>query len=339
MSELLPPNLIHVSDEEPGYTRIYAGKKALYLDEQGSEIADRRVLDRIQQLVIPPQWQDTWICKLDNGHLQCTGRDDRQRKQYLYHPDWMEFRQQNKFARVAEFGQALPQLRARINTYLKSSGYPKEKVLAIAVKLLDLHYLRIGNDFYRNENDTYGLTTLRRKHLDREGDVLKLSYKAKSNKYRNISVTNRKLVKLLSEINELPGYEVFRYQESRDRIPIDSSDVNAFIRQLSHDQFSAKDFRTWGGTVSAVEAYPEALQEVAQNPRKQLEAAIVRRVAKRLGNTVATAREYYIHPSILNHLATKPPPESLTQASTEPFFKPTEATVLTILNHTTLLSS
>ncbi len=325
-----PSHLIYVSDQEPGLARMTDGDRVIYLDENGKEVLDEFQIERIDKLVIPPNWKDTWICKLENGHLQCTGRDERNRKQYLYHADWLEYRQKSKFKRMVEFGEALPEIRKRINHHLEEAGFNKEKVLAIAIKLLDLHFLRIGNDFYLSENETYGLTTLRRKHIEKNGKSLELSYKGKSNKYRNISIENRKLVKLLQEVNELPGYEVFRYKEGGERKRIDSGDVNAFIRDLSEDQFSAKDFRTWGGTVSAVEIYPEALREVEENPKKKLETAIVRRVSKILGNTVSTAREYYIHPKVLKYLIEHGNEIPIDQKKKE-FFKEEEAKVLAIL--------
>ncbi len=326
---LTPPNIVYVTDEDPGYTRIWQGDRMVYLDEQGTEIADKKVIQRMEQLVIPPNWEDTWICKLENGHLQCTGRDEKGRKQYLYHPDWMEYRQRNKFEKLKEFGEALPEMRKKINDYLDQEGYPKSKILALAVKLLDLHFLRIGNDYYLSENETYGLTTLRRKHLEEGGDKLKLSYKAKSNKVRNISIKNKKLTKLLLEVNELPGYEVFRYEEDGERKRIDSGDVNDFIRKISDDQFSAKDFRTWGGTVSAVQVFEEAKAETEGNSRKKLEPAIVRRVAKILGNTISTAREYYIHPQVLNHLLEE---DEINLPKEEDYFKKSEQLVLDILS-------
>lgn len=286
----IPKSLIYVLDSEPGIIRKRARQKILYVDESGLEVVDEKILDRITHLVIPPNWKNCWICKLENGHLQATGRDERNRKQYLYHRDWLSYRQQNKFNRMIEFGESLPTIRRKINQYLNQPEYNKEKVLAIALKLLDLHYLRIGNDFYLSENETYGLTTLRRKHLDLEKGKLNIHYKAKSNKYRNISVENKKLLKLITEVNELPGYEVFRYREGGESRRIDSSDVNQFIRTVSHGDFTAKDFRTWGGTVSALDVYDDAKKEVNESKNKKLETAIVKHVSRILGNTVATAR-------------------------------------------------
>lgn len=298
-SSSLPENLVYVTDEEPGIFRKKERKKILYVDEEGLEVVDEEILVRIEKLVIPPNWENTWICKLENGHLQATGRDDRNRKQYLYHEDWLTYRQKSKFDKLHEFGKVLPSIRKKISEDLNLDGYPKEKILAISVKLLDLHYLRIGNDFYLSENETYGLTTLRRKHLDIANNSLKISYKAKSNKYRNIAVKNKKLVKLISEINELPGYEVFQYKDGSSKHRIDSSDVNEYIREVSGNDFTAKDFRTWGGTVNAIEVLDAAKKEVADSKNKKLETSIVRQVSKILGNTVATARDYYIHPKVL----------------------------------------
>ena len=331
----IPKNLVYVSDSEPGILRKRKGKKVIYVMTQDWMLLMKKFWNGYSKLVIPPNWKDCWICKLENGHLQATGRDERNRKQYLYHQDWLSYRQQNKFDKMIEFGHALPDIRKKLNDHLNHSGFEKEKVLAIAVKLLDLHYLRVGNDFYLSENETYGLTTLRRKHLAKEGGKLKLSYKAKSNKYRNISVENRKLVKLLTEVNELSGYEVFRYQENGHAKRIDSADVNEFIRQISGGDFTAKDFRTWGGTVSAVEVYPKALKDVERSKNKKLETAIIRGVAKILGNTVATAKAYYIHPKVLNALTNRGLEtfqKRVKKADHEGrYFKPNEALALKIL--------
>lgn len=306
----------------------------VYTDAGGREITDEKVIRRIRELVIPPNWQEVWICKTANGHLQCTGRDERNRKQYLYHADWLAYSQKAKFQHLVAFGQCLPHMRRQINHLLSSEGYGRKKVLAIALKLLDLHYLRIGNDFYLSENETYGLTTLRRKHLTDHGRQIRLSYKAKSNKYRTIRVENKKLVRLLREMNELPGYEVFRYETCDGPRRIDSAGVNELIRELSGADFSAKDFRTWGGTVAAVEVWAKARKETA-GTRRKLEVAIVREVAKILGNTVATAREYYIHPKVLKILTGEGPEPFEHQLDPRKYqgsyFKKSEALVLAML--------
>ena len=302
-----PESLKYVSDDLPGYTRVCMEEAISYCDERGNTITDQKELERIKSLVIPPNWKDVWICKSPEGHLQATGKDEKGRKQYLYHEEWIAYRQLYKFSSLFDFGMTLPEIRKKINkdldapnNYRGSMNY--KKVLALAVKLLDCHYLRIGNDFYLHENETYGLTTLRRKHLDKEGNALKLSYKAKSGKQRNIKIDNKILVNLLLKANELPGYEIFRYKEGSKTYRIHSEDVNAYIKEASGQDFSAKDFRTWGGTVTAIDKYEEALDYTREGSNRKLETSIVRKVAKTLGNTVNTAREYYIHPKVLDAL-------------------------------------
>lgn len=298
-----PPHICFVCDDDPGYKRIKKGKKFGYFDTATNhEVTDPKVISRIENLVIPPMWKGVWICKNKNGHIQVTGLDLKNRKQYLYHPDWVEYRQKNKFNRLKAFGRVLPRIRKRLDYYLNKEGFGKDRILAISLKMLDHYYLRIGNGRYETENKTFGLTTLRRKHLIEEHGNISLSYKAKSGILKNITIRNKKLKKLLREINELPGYEIFRYHENGKTARLDSRDVNEFISQLAEDEFTAKDFRTWAGTVKAIEHYPEALKEVTGNPRKKLETTLVRRVAKDLGNTVSVCRQYYIHPNVLETL-------------------------------------
>ncbi|SFU55164.1 DNA topoisomerase-1 [Pustulibacterium marinum] len=305
MNTQCPPQLIYVSDTDPGFTRKKKGKKFLYLDQQRNPISRPEVLQRIEKLVIPPMWESTWICPKDNGHIQATGNDLKKRKQYIYHTEWVNYRQHSKFDKLFDFGNSLSSMRRKINEDLKEPDFTYRKTLALAVKLLDCNYLRIGNDFYLNENETYGLTTIRRKHLDVMKGKVHIEYKAKSNKYRKIDVTNKRLVNLLKEINELPGYEVFRYKEGSKTHRICSDDVNQYIREISGHNFSAKDFRTWGGTVTAIDEFENAKQYCEAGANRKLDTAIVRRVSKILGNTVATARAYYIHPVVLQTLLTK----------------------------------
>lgn len=298
-----PPHIHFINDHEPGYIRVKKGRKFLYVDEKkNTEITQARILDRINQLVIPPMWENVWICKDKNGHLQATGKDQRNRKQYIYHPDWVAYRQTSKFSRLKEFGLALPKIRSGIERHINQEGFGKEKILATCLKLLDNNYLRVGNGIYELENETYGLTTLRKKHLKEDEGKLKITYKAKSGKIRNISVKNRKLINLLKQISELPGYEVFKYQENGKAEKVDSSDVNEFIQKLSGDYFTAKDFRTWAGSVKAIDYYPVAKREVENNPRRKFETALIRNIARDLGNTVSTCRQYYIHPEIMGVL-------------------------------------
>jgi DNA topoisomerase-1 len=292
-------DIIHVSEDTPGYMRKRWGRGFVYLDESKKKVDDSEVLDRIRQLVIPPAWEDVWICVYDCGHIQATGLDERGRKQYIYHPVWSQMRQKNKFSRLLHFGEKLPEVRRRIDADLRKHGWPKARALALAVTLLDEYYFRIGNHQYARQNDSYGLTTLRRKHIAEEGNRLHISYIGKSRKLRNISVRNRRLVRLIREISELPGYEIFRYQyEGKKTKKLNSADVNEYLRELFEDQVTAKTFRTWGGTCLAIGYYEDAWQAVDENPRKKFEPTLVKNVARSLGNTVAICRKYYIHPFV-----------------------------------------
>ncbi|GAB5522388.1 MAG: DNA topoisomerase IB [Roseivirga sp.] len=301
---MLPPEHIHYTpDEAPGFSRHVREGGQEYLTVAGEPVTDPTELKRLKALVIPPGWQNVWISKDPDGHLQATGYDEKGRKQYIYHAEWVAYRQRSKFARLSTFGSVLSCIRARVEKDLQEQGWSKSRVLALIVTLMDHHYLRIGNDYYKNHNQTFGLTTLRRKHLEADDNQLRISYKAKSGKYRNITLKNRSLIKLVLATSDLPGYEVFRYlDESGKSCKIDSQDVNEYLKAVSSEQITAKDFRTWGGTVLAIDYYDQAWKDAAISRRTKLETAIVRRVAKKLGNTMATCREYYIHPKVLEVL-------------------------------------
>jgi len=296
-------NLIYTSDDQPGFFRRKWGKGFRYLDDKNNKLDDDKSLVRIKKLVIPPTWEDVWICKKDNGHLQSTGRDGRKRKQYIYHPEWTAYRQAEKFSKLLEFAVALADMRKTIAGNLAKKRWDREKVLSLAVKIMDEHNIRIGNQQYAEKNGTYGLTTLRRKHIDLDTKELTFSYKAKSNKHRNVSITNPRLIKLIKQCSELPGYEVLTYKDkSGQSQSIDSSDVNEYIQKIMGEAFSSKDFRTWGGTSLAVKYYENALALVAENPRKKIEPSLVKMVAKSLGNTMSVCRKYYIHPLVLEQI-------------------------------------
>ncbi|MTI21213.1 DNA topoisomerase IB [Fulvivirga sp. RKSG066] len=298
--EIEKPKLVYVSDEDPGFTRHKWGRGFIYKNEDGVKISDQVIIQRIKDLVIPPIWQEVWICPDETGHLQSTGKDMKSRKQYIYHTEWVAYNQQTKFARLKKFGSTLPIIRAQVEKDLRDKDWSRKKVCALVVHLLDEHYLRIGNQYYTDRNKTYGLTTLRRKHLDATKSSITFNYKAKSNKHREIKIEDQRLVSLIKEISDLPGYEVFRYKdESTKWTSIDSSDVNEYINNISGKPFTAKDFRTWAGTKLAIEYYDKAKEEVSQNKRLTLEPTLIKKVAKSLGNTVATCRKYYIHPAVL----------------------------------------
>lgn len=298
-----PPHIQFVCDDDPAFKRKKKGRRFIYIDPgTGLEVNNPEINQRIDKLVIPPMWKNVWISQNPNGHIQATGLDLRKRKQYIYHPEWVDYRQQSKFDRLELFGELLPRLRRKVDYHINKKGYGREKILAISIRLLDTYYLRIGNERYETENNTFGLTTLRRKHLIEENGHIRLCYKAKSGKIQNITIKNRKLEKLLININELPGYEVFRYQENGKLVSLDSREVNEFIGELMEESFTAKDFRTWAGTIKAIEHFPAALREISEYPRKKLEPALIRRVARELNNTVAICRQYYIHPAVLDTL-------------------------------------
>ena len=296
----LPRNLRYSSDEEPGYYREGEPGQFRYLDHAGQPVADEQDRARIEAMVIPPMWTQVWICADDGGYVQCTGRDGRNRKQYVYHADYVAFRQAAKFRKMVEFASALPELRVRVDVALRKRKWTKERMLALTVRLLDRAHLRIGSRHYQRENETYGLTTLRRRHVKDDDGPLRLCFKGKSNKFRQVTIRNRRLAKLVKQVAELPGYQLFRYRdEDGNTQTLDSADVNEYLHEHMGDQFTAKDFRTWGGTSLAVKLYPQALALQEATQRGRLEPKLVGLVAKELGNTKSVCRQYYIHPEVL----------------------------------------
>src|SRR5213595_3453946 len=247
--------LRYVNDEQPGYSRRAKRKDFEYLDTEGKPIRDEQRLLRIKRLTIPPAYTDVWICPSPNGHLQATGRDARGRKQYRYHERWREVRDENKYDRMVVFGKALPKIRRRINRDLRRRGLPREKVLATVVQLLERTFIRIGNEEYAKENKSFGLTTLRNHHVDVTATKLKFTFRGKSGKDHEVDVTDRRLAKIIRQLQDLPGQEVFQYLNDRDeRRKVTSEDVNEYLREITGEDFTAKDFRTWAGTVLAAMA-------------------------------------------------------------------------------------
>lgn len=297
--------LRYVTDSIPGITRRRRGKSFQYFDPEGKPVRDKDILARIKSLVIPPAWTDVWICPRANGHLQATGRDARGRKQSRYHPRWREVRDETKYERMKLFGETLPIIRERVDQDLTLPGLPKEKVLATIVRLLETTFIRIGNEEYAKENKSYGLTTLRNKHVDVEGATVKFKFKGKSGKQHEIDLSDRRLARIVKKCLDLPGYELFQYIDDDGSLhTVDSSDVNEYLRTITEQPFTAKDFRTWAGTVLACLALRECETCETQTQAKKNVVEAIKKVAERLGNTPAVCRKCYVHPTVLESYMT-----------------------------------
>lgn len=294
--------LLHSFDSEPGIRREGAAPHFRYLDRSsGRAVKDERTLERIAKLVLPPAWTDVWICRNAQGHLQATGRDVRGRKQYHYHAKWRRERDSNKFDRLSKFARALPAIRAVVERDLAKAGLPREKVIATMVSLLDRTCVRIGGERYRRENGSYGLTTLRNRHVEVQGERIRIRFKGKSGKEHDIALHDRRIAGIVRRCRDLPGYELFQYVEDGDVRSIGASDVNAYLQGAAGgEDYTAKDFRTWGATVVAATAIIEAQQPESERETARVVTAAVRRAADTLGNTLAVCRRSYVHPGVLN---------------------------------------
>ncbi|WP_158882771.1 DNA topoisomerase IB [Rhodanobacter sp. L36] len=301
--EVRAVGLVYVSDAQPGIQRLRRGKGFGYRDVDGKSISDREELQRIRALAIPPAYVDVWICVDPRGHLQATGRDARQRKQYRYHAHWRELRDHGKFDRVLAFGDALPALRRRVRRDLTLPGLPREKVLALIVRLLDETLIRIGNESYTRDNHSYGLTTLRTRHVRTERGRLRFAFRGKSGVESEVELSDKRLARIVRSVQQLPGQRLFQYlDDGGQRQPIDSGQVNEYLREASGDEdFTAKDFRTWGGTVQAagVLARTPLPDKGGDRAMRATLATAIKEVAAILGNTPAVCRASYIHPLIL----------------------------------------
>jgi len=270
---------------------------------QGRRIRDAETLLRIHSLVIPPAWNDVWICRLDNGHLQATGRDERGRKQYIYHPHWRAVRDAAKFGRLAAFASALPKLRRKVRHDLLLPRLPREKILAMIVRLLESTFIRIGNQEYARTNGSFGLTTLRNHHAKVNGDTTQFHFRGKSGKVRTVCITDPRIARIVKRCQELPGHELFEYVDESGRVQrVNSEDVNGYIHEAAGAEFTAKDFRTWGGTLLAAQLLCGSSGK-KRPATKQIVRDTVRSVAERLGNTMSVCRKCYIHPVIFERLA------------------------------------
>ena len=293
--------LRYVSDASPGIRRKRAGKNFSYIGLDGKPIHDREELKRIRSLGIPPAWTNVWICPRPNGHIQATGRDAKGRKQYRYHPRWREVRDETKYSRMIAFGETLPKIRERVAKDLALPDLPHEKVLAAVVWLLDATALRVGNEEYARENGSFGLTTLRSQHVKVSGSKLRFHFRGKSGKENTVSVENRQLARIVKRCQDLPGHELFQYfDDDGQRYTVESDDVNNYLREISGQDFTAKDFRTWSGTVFAAEALQglgvfETQTQARKNVGQAIEVA-----ARHLGNTKAICRKCYVHPQVID---------------------------------------
>ncbi|AKJ30597.1 DNA topoisomerase I [Caldimonas brevitalea] len=288
-----------MADTMPGFTRVKRGAGFAYLDTNGQPVRDKAQLQRIRQLAIPPAYTDVWICPLEDGHIQATGRDARGRKQYRYHAEWHAQRDADKFDRMLAFGAALPRLRARVKRDTERRGLPREKVLATIVHLLDTTFIRVGNDEYARTNGSYGLTTLRDRHADIQGDTVRLRFKGKSGVLHEVNVSDKRIARIMRSCQDLPGQELFQYVDEDGEIrTVGSSDVNDYLRENTGEDFTAKDFRTWHASVQAIEWLMPIVAENKREAKRHIKEALTA-VSSRLGNTVAVCRKSYVHPKVL----------------------------------------
>jgi DNA topoisomerase-1 len=291
--------LRYTSDDRPGISRRRAGRGFSYRDADGRVIRDRAVLERIRRLAIPPAWTEVWICPSPDGHLQATGRDARGRKQYRYHPAWRSHRDVGKFERMLAFAAALPRIRARCDEDLARRGLPREKVLAAVVRLLELTLIRVGNDEYARLNRSFGLTTLRDRHARIEGERVRFRFRGKAGRLHEVGLRDRRLARVIGRCQDLPGQELFQYIDDDGEVrDVASQDVNAYLAEIAGGPFTAKDFRTWAGTLLAYRAL-RAYQAGEGNPARGDVVRAIRDTADRLGNTPAVTRGSYVHPAVL----------------------------------------
>lgn len=300
VQEAREAGLRYSSDEQPGIHRQLKGNEVVFVDPKGKRIRDKETLARIRKLVIPPAWKDVWICASQLGHLQATGRDARGRKQYRYHERWRQHRDATKYHRMIAFAKVLPAIRRQLNRDLKLRGMPREKVLATVVRLLEVSLIRVGNDEYARTNHSYGLTTMRNRHAKVRGTRIEFHFRGKSGKHHDINVNDPTLAKIVRRCQDMPGQELFVYEDPEKGLHrVTSEDVNEYVRTITQDDFTAKDFRTWAGTTLAaiaLESLGPGTHETQSN--KNVRAA-VEAVARVLGNTPAVCRKCYIHPAVV----------------------------------------
>jgi DNA topoisomerase-1 len=292
--------LRYASDSTPGYTRKKAGKGWSYYDAEGNSIKDKELINRFNKLVIPPAYTNVWISPYENGHLQFTGTDAAGRKQYRYHADWNKIRNQSKYHRLQTFASYLPAIREQVDKDLSRRNLDHEKVVALVVRLMELTSIRVGNESYKKLYGSFGLTTLQDRHVKIEGSNLKFEFKGKKGVFHKVSLQSRKLAKLVKQCRDIPGKELFQfYNEEGNRCSIGSGDINNYLKEITGEDFTAKDFRTWSGSVSALYAFKEAGKfDTVTECRKKI-VSVLDEVAVNLGNTRTVCKKYYVHPTII----------------------------------------
>jgi DNA topoisomerase-1 len=292
-------NLIYVNDLQPGIQRIKKGKGFAYF-YKNKPVNNQAFIERINRLVIPPAWENVWICPLENGHIQVTGFDVKKRKQYRYHELWNTLRNETKFHRLLEFGQALPAIRLRLEADISQNNLNETKVLALVVSLMERTYIRVGNSGYEKLNGSYGLTTLKDKHVKVAGEKIQFSFTGKKGVAQNISLKNKKLAKLVKQCRDIPGKELFQYfGVDGERRTVDSGMINRYIREAAGGDFSAKDFRTWAGSLNILRAFKSMGEAIDETARKKNVIAALNEVSSKLGNTRTVCKKYYVHPGLI----------------------------------------
>jgi DNA topoisomerase-1 len=330
--------LRYVSDDSPGIRRKKAVKGFTYIAPDGTTLRSEATLARIRSLAIPPAYRDVWICPHSNGHLQATGIDARGRKQYRYHPKWHEVRDETKYTRMMAFGAALPRIREATQKHLALPGMPREKILATIVQLLEKTLIRVGNEEYARENKSHGLTTMHNRHVDVHGSHVTFSFKGKSGIKHKIDLNDRRLARILERLTDLPGQELFQYVDERGTPQtLASSDVNVYLKEISGEDFTAKDFRTWAGTVLASLALQEFENVDSEAQAKKNIVSAIEAVAEKLGNTPSVCRKCYVHPAVVDAYLDGSMIETLQQRTAQTLseelkdLRPEEAAVMGLL--------
>lgn len=330
--------LRYVSDDMPGIARVPANDGFRYLDADGKTVRDEATLARIRSLAIPPAWTDVWICASENGHIQATGRDAKRRKQYRYHPRWRSVRDEAKYERMLNFGKALPAIRRQVDAALRLPGLPREKVLATIVYLLQATMMRIGNEEYARHNKSFGLTTLRDRHVRIDGGAVEFRFRGKSGVRHTVRVDDPRLARIIRRSRDLPGQELFQYVDDDGvQRSVDSSDVNDYLRALTGEDYTAKDFRTWSGTVLAALALQEYQKFDSEAQARKNVVRAIETVAERLGNTPTVCCKCYVHPAVIESYLDGTMLDALRQRAREELIEdlhalsPEEAAVLALL--------